>query len=101
VPSLKVTVPVAVEGEIVAVKVTCARKVAGLRDEASVVVVLVFASTETTHTNKIQNQKNTLAEMFLIVVEQSSGRWRSRDCNKTLYATAFVDTSKRKIEDRA
>ena len=41
-PSLNVTVPVAVEGETVAVKVTVWPRVDGLRLEVSVVVVLVL-----------------------------------------------------------
>ena len=42
VPSKNVTVPVAVEGETVAVKVTVWPRVDGLRLEVSVVVVLVL-----------------------------------------------------------
>ena len=41
-PSLKVTVPVAAEGETVAVKVTEEPNVDGFADEASVTVVLVL-----------------------------------------------------------
>jgi hypothetical protein len=45
VPSLKVTVPVAAEGDTVAVNVTDEAYVEGFADEASVVVVFVFANT--------------------------------------------------------
>ena len=67
VPSLKVTVPVAVEGVTVAVNLTEAPKVEGLRDDATTTEEFDFAKTNPVKDIQTERRKATRSVVRMVV----------------------------------